>query len=93
MRETSRASSKYSPEVGRSRQPRMCISVDLPEPDGPVTARNSPCPTSSDTPRSARTSTSPTVYVLTRLRTEMTGASYTANVINGSSAHLVIDDE
>ena len=25
------------PTVGRSRQPRMCMNVDLPEPDGPVT--------------------------------------------------------
>src|SRR6185312_9620427 len=73
MCETSRSSSRYAPEVGRSRQPRMCIRVDLPEPEGPVTARNSPSWTSSDTPRNARTSTSPTVYVLTRLRTEMTG--------------------
>ena len=40
--ETSWPSRKYWPEVGRSRQPRMCISVDLPEPDGPVTATNSP---------------------------------------------------
>ncbi len=38
----------------------MCINVDLPEPDGPVTATNSPGSTSSDTPRKARTSTSPT---------------------------------
>ena len=27
-----------SPEVGLSRPARMCISVDLPEPDGPITA-------------------------------------------------------
>src|SRR5439155_25232238 len=50
----------------------MCIKVDLPEPDGPVTARNSPRSTSRFTPRSARTSTSPTTYVLTRFLTEMT---------------------
>ena len=30
------------PDVGRSRQPRMFISVDLPEPDGPMIATNSP---------------------------------------------------
>src|SRR6476661_3625598 len=50
----------------------MCMNVDLPEPEGPVTARNSPVWTSKLTPRSARTSTSPTTYVLTRLLTEMT---------------------
>ena len=52
----------------------MCLSVDLPDPDGPVIATNSPGSTSSDTPRSARPSTSPTMYVLSRLLTEMTGA-------------------
>ena len=34
-RETSLPSRMYWPLVGRSRQPRMCISVDLPDPDGP----------------------------------------------------------
>ncbi len=29
----------------------MCMNVDLPEPDGPVTATNSPALISSDTPR------------------------------------------
>src|SRR5262249_34000360 len=42
------------------------------EPDGPVTAMNSPRWTSRFTPRSARTSTSPTTYVLTRFLTPMT---------------------
>src|ERR687887_1803507 len=50
----------------------MCMNVDLPEPDGPVTARNSPRWTSRFTPRSARTSTSPTMYVFTRFLTAMT---------------------
>ncbi|OGK68500.1 hypothetical protein A2334_01370 [Candidatus Roizmanbacteria bacterium RIFOXYB2_FULL_38_10] len=35
-------SSKYSPEVGRSRAPKICIRVDLPLPDGPIIATNSP---------------------------------------------------
>jgi len=30
------------PDVGVSRAPRMCIKVDLPEPDGPMMATNSP---------------------------------------------------
>src|SRR5438046_3019092 len=50
----------------------MCMNVDLPDPDGPVTAMNSPRSTSRFTPRSAFTSTSPTTYVLTRLLTAMT---------------------
>ena len=33
----------------------MCMNVDLPEPDGPVTATNSPGSTSRFAPRSART--------------------------------------
>ena len=33
--------------------------VDWPDPDGPVTATTSPAATSSDTPRSARVSSSP----------------------------------
>src|SRR5687768_15317327 len=72
MRATSLPSSRYSPLVGRSRQPRMCMSVDLPEPDGPVTATNSPFSTSMFAPRRARTVTSPTMYVLTRSLTAMT---------------------
>src|SRR5438094_6325139 len=72
MRETSCASRKYCPDVGRSRQPTMCMKVDLPDPDGPVTATNSPRWTSRFTPRNALTSTSPTTYVLTRLLTAMT---------------------
>src|SRR4051794_28015917 len=64
----------YCPLDGRSRQPMMCMNVDLPDPDGPVTATNSPRYTSSDAPRSARTSTSPTWYVLVRSRTEMTSS-------------------
>ena len=46
---------RYSPEVGWSRQPRICIKVDFPEPDGPMIATNSPSLTRSETPRSAST--------------------------------------
>src|ERR1035437_8956064 len=72
MREASWPSSRYCPDVGRSRQPMMCMNVDLPDPDGPVTERNSPRSTSRSTPRNAFTSISPTTYVLTRLLTEIT---------------------
>ena len=41
----------------------MCISVDLPEPDGPMTAVSWPCSTSSETPRSASTAVSPSPYL------------------------------
>jgi hypothetical protein len=47
------------PEVGVSRPASMCISVDLPEPDGPMTAVNWALGTSSVTPRRASTADSP----------------------------------
>ena len=47
------------PDVGLSSPARMCISVDLPEPDGPITAVSLPWPTSSETPLSASTAVSP----------------------------------
>ena len=49
----------YSPEVGRSRQPRRFMSVDLPEPEGPMSATISPAKMRSETPFSASTFCSP----------------------------------
>src|SRR5439155_10113782 len=49
---TSSPSRRYVPAVAVSRQPRMCIRVLFPEPDGPVIAMNSPAATSTSTPRS-----------------------------------------
>ena len=46
-------------EVGLSSPARMCINVDLPEPDGPITAVSLPWPTSSEMPLSASTAVSP----------------------------------
>jgi hypothetical protein len=43
------------PVVGVSSPAMMCINVDLPEPEGPITATSSPVRTSRDTPRSAST--------------------------------------
>ena len=37
----------------------MCMSVDLPEPDGPMTAVSRPRAMSSETPRRASTAVSP----------------------------------
>jgi len=47
------------PPVGVSSPARMCISVDLPEPEGPMTATSSPAWTSIETPRSASTAVEP----------------------------------
>ena len=54
------------PDVGRSRPPRTWSSVDLPEPDGPISATNSPASTDSETPRSASTVVGPSGYVRVR---------------------------
>src|SRR3954471_4341359 len=48
-----------SPEVGLSRPARMCMSVDLPEPEGPMTAVRRPAAMSTETLRSASTAVSP----------------------------------
>src|SRR6185503_7323698 len=57
--ETRSPPSRYSPLVGRSRQPITFMKVDLPEPDGPITATNSPASMSRLTPSSACTSLPP----------------------------------
>src|SRR6185503_2311241 len=56
----------YEPWLGVSRQSRMFMSVDLPEPDGPMIATYSFCSMSRSTPFSARTSLSPTWYLRCR---------------------------
>ena len=48
-------STRTLPSVGRSRVPATASSVDLPEPEGPVTATNSPAATESVTSRRAKT--------------------------------------
>ena len=47
------------PSVGWSSAARRCISVDFPEPEGPMTAVSFPRSTASVTPRSACTAASP----------------------------------
>ena len=48
-----------APPVGRSSPPSMCSKVDLPEPEVPTIATNSPSSTARSTPSSAFTSVSP----------------------------------
>src|SRR3972149_1914666 len=57
--ETSTPSREYLPLVGLSRQPRIFIKVDLPEPDCPITATKSPLSMLRETPQRAQTCTSP----------------------------------
>ena len=47
------------PLVVESSPARMCISVDLPDPDGPMIAVNEPRSKSTETPRSASTAAAP----------------------------------
>jgi hypothetical protein len=57
---------RYWPDVGVSRQPITFISVDFPDPDGPIMATYSFFAIVSVTPRSACTCSAPPIsYVLT----------------------------
>ncbi len=51
---------RYLPAVGVSRQPSRFISVDFPEPLGPITAMNSPGWMVRSTPRRASKAAEPT---------------------------------
>src|SRR5439155_2140628 len=55
-------SSVTDPEVGLSRPARMCISVDFPDPEGPMIAVSFARATSSETPRRAWTAVGPSPY-------------------------------
>ena len=57
--ETSSPSRVYRPEVGWSRQPRMLMSVVLPDPDAPIRATISPGSIASETPLSTGTPSLP----------------------------------
>ena len=57
----SRPSMARRPAVGRSIAPHRCSSVDLPQPDGPISATKSPGSRVSDTPRRAVTGAAPPV--------------------------------
>src|SRR5437763_9734353 len=62
-----------SPSLGRSRQPIRLTRVDLPEPDGPITASHSPGATLSETLFSARSSPPEfNAYALVTLRSSIT---------------------
>ena len=52
-------SNTMRPDVAESSPASVCMSVDLPEPDGPMIAVNRPCSNRTLTPRSACTAVSP----------------------------------
>src|SRR5271156_57264 len=78
------------PEVGGVRPPRMLNKVDLPEPEEPTTARNSPLATSRSTPRRAWTSTSPTRKGLVSCRMWMMGAALLSGASRTGLAALAL---
>lgn len=57
---------RMEPALGESRPARQCISVDLPEPEGPMIAVKRPAPNSTSTPRRASTRVEPLPYALVR---------------------------
>src|SRR5688572_32794335 len=63
-REISRSPKKYSPLLGLSMRPTMFSSVDLPQPEGPMTATNSPLVSPKSTLSSAVVSSSVVRYFL-----------------------------
>ena len=54
------------PAVGRSRPAMQCISVDLPDPDGPMIAVNEPLAMATETSSTATTGASPVVKTFLR---------------------------
>ena len=50
---------RTEPEVGASNPARQCMSVDLPDPEGPMIAVNAPEAKYTSTPRRACTCASP----------------------------------
>src|SRR5690606_4621632 len=65
---------RYSPLLGRSRQPMMFISVDLPDPEAPMMATNSPARMVRSTSRSTGTVISPAGYSRPRPFSSISGA-------------------
>src|SRR5215510_9903026 len=61
-----------SPSVCGSRPANTLSRVDLPQPDGPTTAMNSPSAIENEISLSARTPVAPRPYLSDRRRTEMT---------------------
>src|SRR5262245_53937567 len=84
-RVSSQPSTSFRPEVGRSRPPSRCRSVDLPEPDLPSSTSFSPRFTSRETPRRARTVVRPVFHSLT---TSLTRTATTASPLPRVSASL-----
>ncbi len=73
------------PEVGLSSPARMCISVDLPDPDGPITAVSRARCTVTETSSSAVTAVSPSP----KRRVTSVATSTASDLISGASGSLM----
>src|SRR3990172_7020704 len=71
---------RNSPRSGRSRAAIRCRSVDLPHPEGPTTATNSPCSTRRSRPSSA--TMRPPSYALTSPLASIIGCSLMAESLH-----------
>ena len=71
---------KTSPDVRSSSPAAQCMSVDLPEPDGPMIAVNRPAANSTVTSSMARTAVSPEPYTLVACSARATAARGGASV-------------
>src|SRR5690606_26415584 len=79
-------SSRYCPLLGRSSAPRMCSSVDLPEPDGPMMDTNSRCAMRKSTSRSATTGSAIWSYTLLTARSSMSARAPSRDACRTASA-------
>src|SRR5438445_703758 len=70
-------STRTVPPVGRSRPATTLSNVDLPEPEGPIKATNSPCRIPSVTPASAATVAWPDAYVRSRWSASTASGAFT----------------
>ena len=79
---------KTDPTVSVSRPARQCISVDLPEPDGPMMAVKWPAANSTVTSSSARTSVSPLPYTFSASTARAAGAGVTGRRGDGRGVRV-----
>src|SRR5262245_21019097 len=86
---TGAPSMTISPEVGRSMPVIILINVDLPLPDFPITATNSPRCTSTFIPLTAVKSPAGVRYVLTRFLISISGSELDVRFMGASLIQFV----
>lgn len=79
-RDSSTSPSQAPPDVPESSPARQCMSVDLPEPEGPMIAANSPRRNATETLSRATTWASDCPYTLVRFTAEAAAAGSTGGV-------------